>query len=203
MPGMGAYTAHAARELGQIWRGGGAVLRQFVDHRSDRQQGLLGAEPLFIAENTGQFRQCQGSPFSQIIERDIDLVGRTHESEYILGRGLAEASGLLGQTVQLLARCPSVDLPELGVERLHVPGLHSGVFPDVGHLLLHRCVGLDSLPAQSDDTVEPADYHGIAGHERGLPLLEKPIAPDVSLCCVRSAELTESICARTRRIFSA
>ena len=54
-PCLGADATHARGELSDVGSGRGAVLRQLVYDGADREQGLLGAEPLFVAEDACQF----------------------------------------------------------------------------------------------------------------------------------------------------
>ena len=53
--GLRPYATHSGSELGDIGSGSRTVLRQFIDNGTDREQSLLGAEALFVAEDAGKF----------------------------------------------------------------------------------------------------------------------------------------------------
>ena len=133
-------------------------MSQFVDCRTCRQHGTSQTFGLVFAEHLGEFTDLRDCLIAEVItECDIDFIGTIDELLNCSRRCDAESSGIFGQLVELLSRSSGIHLLEVFVHALDFLGCLSGIFPDVGHLIIHLSILLHTLLDCEGDTGNGSD----------------------------------------------
>ena len=110
-------------------------------------------------------------------------------------RGLAKSSGLLGELVKFLSRSAGVHLLKFLIERFDLLGCHARKLADIGHLLFHLGVGVDSLTPSEDKTRNG----GSDSKESHLPLVD-PVHYAVGKGLLFAHSLVDSVNLRFNRL---
>ena len=153
-----ANTCNTGSEVNQITGRGRGILSQLIDCRTSRQHGTSQTLGFVFAEHLGEFTDLGDGFIAEIItEGDIDFIGSIDEFLNCSSRGDAESSGIFGQLVELLARCAGIHLLEVFVHALNLLGCLTGIFADVGHLIIHLCIFLYAFLDGEGDAGDGSD----------------------------------------------
>ena len=99
--------------------------------------------------------------------------------------------------VELLARCAGIHLLEVFVHALNLLGCLTGIFADVGHLIIHLCIHLHALLDGEGDAGDGSDdsqgdaLHAVGPVRTALDpgLLSNSLGSDCLQCCLQLLRL--------------
>ena len=155
-----AHSGEARGELHDVGLGGGGGLRELVDHGGRGEHALLEAEGLVDLEELGELADLLDGVLAQVLaEGHVDHVGGFDKLLHAFPALDAEASGIGGQGVELLAWGAGVHASEGVVEGGDVALGQPGVLAHVGQTLVHLGIFAHQLSGGGGEVVEHGAAH--------------------------------------------
>ena len=184
-----AYTSHTLCKLHKIRLRSRTVLRQHIHRRADGKHRIFGAEQFLDTEDVSELSDGLRGTVAEVHESHIDDVGGFHITLYRFERILSEATGFLGEFVQLLTRSASVHLLKRLIQFEHLLLRQSRIFSGVGEFFLHFSESVHRLAARHDQTCNGS----CKPHNESLSIVEPHIhsIPPGLLSCESSIDLLQ------------
>ena len=155
-----AHSGEARGELHDVGLGGRRALRELVDHGGRGEHALLEAEGFVDLEELGELADLFDGVLAQVLaEGHVDHVGGFDKLLHAFPALDAEASGVGGQGVELLAWGAGVHASEGIVEGGDVALGQPGVLAHVGQTLVHLGIFAHQGGGRGGEIVEHGAAH--------------------------------------------
>ena len=164
-------------------------MRQHIHRRADGKHRIFGAEQFLDTEDVSQFGDSLRGTVPEVHERHIDDVGGFHITLHRFKRILTEATGFLGEFVQLLTGSASVHLLKRLIQFEHLLLRQPRVFSGVGEFFLHFSESVHRLTTRHNKTGDS----GSKPHNESLSIVEPHIhsIPPGLLSCESGIDLLQ------------